>query len=100
MLIQKHKIPHNKNKAINPVTKEATGVWGIRAATKKATIAILHQGKYKHAQKLKSMVRIIEIVNFIKSFVITRIKTNYTNWEASLLHELRLITRIGKLRFV
>lgn len=84
MLIQKHKIPHSKNNAINPVTKEATGVCGIRAVTKNATMAILHQGKYKHAQKLRSMVRIIEIVNFIRSFIITLIKTNYTNGKASL----------------
>ena len=65
VLIQKHKIPHNKNNAINPVTKEANGVCGIRAATKNATMAMLHHGKYKHAQKLRSMVRIIEIINFI-----------------------------------
>jgi hypothetical protein len=31
----------------------------------KATMAILHQGKYKHARKLKSMMRIVEIINFI-----------------------------------
>jgi hypothetical protein len=65
VLIQKHMTPHNKNNAINPVTKEACGVCGIIAATKNAAMAILHQGKYKHAQKLRSMVRIIEIINFI-----------------------------------
>jgi hypothetical protein len=66
VLIQKLKIPHNKNNAINPVTKEAKGVCGIRAATKNATMAILHHGKYKDAEKLRSIVSIIEIVNFIK----------------------------------
>ena len=65
VLIQKHKIPHNKNNAINPVTNEANAGCGIRAATKNAAMAMLHQGKYKHAQKLRSMVRIIEIINFI-----------------------------------
>ena len=65
VLIQKHAIPHNKNNAINPVTKATNGVCGIRAATKNATIATLHQGKYKDAQKLSSRVRIIEIMNFM-----------------------------------
>jgi hypothetical protein len=65
VLIQKHRIPHNRNNAINPVTNEATGVCGIRAATKNATMAMLHHGKYKQEQKLRSMVRIIEIINFI-----------------------------------
>ena len=65
VLIQKHKIPHNKNNAINPVTKESNGVCGIRAATKNATMAMLHHGKYKLALKLRSIVRIIEIINFI-----------------------------------
>ena len=65
VLIQKLKIPHNKNRAINPATKETNGVWGIRAATKNAAIAMLHHGKYKHTQKLKSIIRIIEIINFI-----------------------------------
>jgi len=65
VLIQKLKIPHNTNKAINPEKKETTGVCGIRAATKNAIIAILHHGKYKHAQKLRRIVIIIEIINFM-----------------------------------
>lgn len=65
VLIQKLTTPHSKNSAINPVKKETTGVCGMSAATKKATTAILHQGQYMHAQKLKRIVRIIEIINFI-----------------------------------
>ena len=69
VLIQKHKIPHNKNKAMKPVKKDANGVWGINVAIKNAMMAMLHQGKYKHAQKLKRPVRIMEIINFILIFL-------------------------------
>ena len=45
LLIQKLMIPHNKNSAVKPEKKETKGVCLISAATKKATIAILHHGK-------------------------------------------------------
>ncbi len=38
---------------------------GISAATINATIAMLHQGKYKQAAKLNKAVMIMEIKNFI-----------------------------------
>ena len=65
VLIQKQATPHNKNNAINPLTKEVDGDCGITAATKNATTAILHQGKYRHAQKLRSIVKNMEMINFI-----------------------------------
>jgi len=68
ILIHKLKKPHNNNSAINPQRKEAKGGWGKRRETTKATIAILHQGKYKQTQKLKSMMRITLIINFIELF--------------------------------
>ena len=54
------------------------------AATKNETMAMLHHGKNKQEQKLRTMVSNIEIINFI--FL--------------LLHELKLITRIVELVFL
>jgi hypothetical protein len=65
VLIQKLSIPHNKNKAINPVKKDTIGVWGISRVIKNATIAILHHGKNKQALKLKRIIKRIDVVNFI-----------------------------------
>ena len=64
-LIQKLKPPHNKKRAANPERNEAKGLCGISAETIKATNAILHHGKYKHAQKLKSMMRMVVMLNFM-----------------------------------
>jgi hypothetical protein len=65
LLIQRLNPPHNKNSATNPDRNETHGFCGISAATTNATIAILHQGKYKQAQKLNSRMIIVESVNFI-----------------------------------
>lgn len=67
-LIQKLKPPHNKKSAANPERKDAKGLCGMSAETIKATNAILHQGKYKHAQKLRSMMRMVVMVNFMAFF--------------------------------
>ncbi len=50
------------------------GFCGIRAATKKATTAIDHQGKYKHAATLNKAINTIETMNFIKEFENVKIK--------------------------
>ncbi len=64
-LIKKLMIPHSKNNAVKPEKKETRGVCLIRAATKKATRAMLHHGKYRQAQKLKIIISMIETKNFI-----------------------------------
>jgi hypothetical protein len=65
LLIQKLNPPHNKNNARKPVKKLLPAPCGINAATINATIAILHHGKYRHAAKLNSIIRIMETMNFI-----------------------------------
>ncbi len=70
VLIQKLMIPHNKNNAVKPEKKDTRGVCLMSAATKKATMAILHHGKYRHTQKLKSIISMIEIKNFIDGKII------------------------------
>jgi hypothetical protein len=65
LLIQKLKIPHNRNKEVNPVIKAGKGACLNKADTAKATIAILHHGKYKHVVKLNSAINNIEVINFI-----------------------------------
>ena len=50
---------------MNPQKKEARGFCGIRTETMKATIAMLHHGKYKQAKKLKSKIRSMDAINFI-----------------------------------
>lgn len=50
VLIEKLTKPHNNKRAKNPERKDATGLSGINAETIKATRAMLHQGKYRHAQ--------------------------------------------------
>ena len=65
VLIQKHIIPQSRNKAMKPVKNDTNGVCGINAATTQATIAMLHQGRKRHAQKLKRIVSTIEMMNFI-----------------------------------
>lgn len=65
LLIQKLSTPHNKNNARKPVRKLMPALWGINAATIKATIAMLHHGKYRQAAKLNSAIRIIDDMNFI-----------------------------------
>ena len=70
MLIHKLRNPHNKKRAMNPLKNELKGLCGIRAEMIKATIAMLHQGKYKQARKLKSMMRIVVITDFIFDYLV------------------------------
>lgn len=70
MLIHKLKNPHNKKRAMNPLKNEVNGPCGMRAEMIKATIAMLHQGKYKQARKLKSMMRIVVITDFIFDYLV------------------------------
>lgn len=72
MLIHKLKIPHNKKSEINPETKEGKGRCGKKSETMKATTAMLHQGKNKQAQKLKSIMRRTVRINFIYLFFLFR----------------------------
>jgi hypothetical protein len=65
MLIHRLKNPHNKNRPAKPEMKEARGLCGMRMEIIKATIAMLHHGKYKQARKLKSMMMIVARRNFI-----------------------------------
>ena len=65
LLIQKLNRPHNKNNAKNPVRKLMPAPCGINAATINATIAILHQGKYKQDAKLNNAMRMIDTINFM-----------------------------------
>jgi len=67
LLIQKLKIPHNRNKEVNPVMKAGKGACRNKAVTVKATIAILHHGKYKQVVKLNNAIKNIEVINFIVS---------------------------------
>lgn len=50
---------------MNPQRKAAPGFCEINTETMKATIAMLHQGKYKQAKKLKSKIRSKDAINFI-----------------------------------
>lgn len=70
MLIHKLKNPHNKKRAMNPLKNELNGLCGIRAEMIKATMAMLHQGKYKQARKLKSMMRMVVITGFIVGILV------------------------------
>ena len=65
VLIHKLIIPHNKNKAIKPEINDARCVCGMSMGMMKATMAMLHHGKYKHTRKLKRMMRIVQVRNFI-----------------------------------
>ena len=62
------KEPHNKSNAINPVKNALAGCCGIKAATINATMAMLHQGKYKQAATLNNAISKIEMMNFIFKF--------------------------------
>ena len=50
---------------MKPQRNEAPGFCGISTETMKATIAMLHHGKYKQAKKLKSKIRSNDAINFI-----------------------------------
>jgi hypothetical protein len=50
---------------MKPEKKEAPGLCEINTETMKATIAMLHHGKYKQAKKLKSKIRSKDAINFI-----------------------------------
>jgi hypothetical protein len=65
VLIHKLIIPHNKNKATKPEINDARCVCGMSMGMMKATMAMLHHGKYKHTRKLKRMMRIVQVRNFI-----------------------------------
>ena len=55
---------------MNPLKNEVNGPCGMRAEMIKATIAMLHHGKYKQARKLKSMMRIVVITDFIFGYLV------------------------------
>ena len=65
LLIQKLIIPQSKNNAVNPEKNETKGICRITALTKNATTAILHHGKYRQAQKLKSIISNMATRNFM-----------------------------------
>lgn len=50
---------------MNPQRKEDPGFCGIITETMKATIAMLHHGKYKQVRKLKTKIRSMDAINFI-----------------------------------
>jgi hypothetical protein len=65
VLIHKLIIPHNKNKATKPEINEARCVCGMRMGIMKATMAMLHHGKYKQTRKLKRIMRTVVVRNFM-----------------------------------
>jgi hypothetical protein len=65
MLIHKLKNPHNKNSAIKPEINEGRCPYGMSMGIIKATIAIVHHGKYRDVRKLNSIIRIVFSRNFI-----------------------------------
>lgn len=75
LLIQKLNIPHNRNSARNPVRKLIPVPCGIKAATRKATTAILHHGKYKQVAKLSNAVKINATTNFIYDYELRVMKS-------------------------
>ena len=58
------------NSAINPLKNEISGLCGMIAEIIKATIAILHHGKYRQERKLKSMMRMVVINDFIVGLLV------------------------------
>jgi hypothetical protein len=61
------------NNEIKPAKKLLPMVWGINKATRKATMAILHQGRNSPAMKLNSMIRSIEeIKRMYRNFKLLR----------------------------
>lgn len=56
---------HKPNKARKPVAKEVAGRCGIRMEIIPATRAMLHQGRYKQAAKLSSIINVKETRNFV-----------------------------------
>ena len=62
------KLPQAKNKAAKPAKKEAKGFNGMATATKKATIAIAHHGRYKQVAMLNNAVRNKADKNFMLMF--------------------------------
>jgi len=65
ILIHKLKKPHNKKSPTKPEINEERFPSGMRMEIIKATIAILHHGKYIQARKLNRIIRIVDVVNFI-----------------------------------
>jgi hypothetical protein len=65
LLIYHARLPHNKNKAVNPARKDCKGFCGIATATINAAAAMLHQGRYKQAATLSNAMRTMEIKNFM-----------------------------------
>jgi hypothetical protein len=64
-LIHRLKKPQSKKSPTKPEINEVRFPCGTKEEIIKATIAILHQGKNKQARKLKSMMRIVDVANFI-----------------------------------
>lgn len=65
-LIQNAEAPHNMNNAVKPARKAIPARKGITTATKKAMMAILHQGKNKQATKLSSIIKIMLEITLIE----------------------------------
>lgn len=65
ILIHELNIPHNKKSATKPEINEARWPCGIRTGIIKATIAMLHQGKYKQTRKLKRIMSTVLVRNFM-----------------------------------
>jgi hypothetical protein len=62
--------PQKKNNAKNPDKNAFQGVSGIKAGTKKAEIAILHQGKKSPKLKANNAILIVLAKNFIPNNVL------------------------------
>jgi hypothetical protein len=71
------KEPHNNRMEMKPVKKDLPGCWGINAATRNATNAILHQGRYRQTATLNNAIRIKEITNFIHEFKNLKIEEHF-----------------------
>jgi hypothetical protein len=63
--IQNATMPHNRKIPIKPERKLLPKDWRINRATRKATIAILHQGRNNPATKLTTAVNMTDNTNFI-----------------------------------
>jgi hypothetical protein len=62
--------PHNNKRPKKPERKAHRGFCGINRTTINETMAMLHQGKYKQAQKLNNIMSKVVIKNFIKFILV------------------------------
>lgn len=70
LLIKKLNAPHNIKSAVKPAKKLLAGACFITAATIHAAIAMLHQGKKRHAAKLSKAVNKTAVKNFIVNIIL------------------------------